>query len=143
MRHRFRIRKASPTVTEPCAAAGGLSARAVMSAPAVTVRAQATIADAAHSVEHIHASVLAVVGFDGRATGLLSCERLEHPHADEYAALVGSVADADPDLMIDQHADPAALLDRPAFRYTGHAVVVDRSRRPVGIVSEKDVANAV
>ena len=122
----------------------GISVSELMSSPAITVSADATLGEAQHAFARHRGSVLPVVDKDGRVVGLLSIEQLERlPHVGRRAQSVGEIADRDPAILVSAEEDIVKLLERPAFERTGHAVVVTSGRQPVGIVSKTDIVRAL
>lgn len=115
----------------------------VMSSPAVVVPGEATSADALHQLQRQTHDAYPVVGHDGRAIGLLTNDELRYTLHYCYAILVRDIADRDPDLFVEPWVDAGLLLGREAFLRVRHAVVVNRDWRPVGIVSESDVLQAL
>ncbi|HYB26442.1 MAG TPA: site-2 protease family protein [Solirubrobacteraceae bacterium] len=121
-------------------ALAGVSASEVMSAPAITVGAEATLDDAERAFARHRGSVLPVVDAEGRVVGLLSLEQLERLlRAGRQIGRVGEIADPDPEILVTEDEDIVKLFERPAFARTGHAVVVTTDHRPVGIVSKTDI----
>ena len=123
----------------------GVTVGELMSRPAVSVPAELTLDEAARAYFAPHRySAFPVVDRTGRAIGVLTIERLmAMAPAERAVILAGRAADRDAALLIDEPADVAVLLQRPAFGRVGRAVVVDRSGRPVGIVSMTDVQRAM
>jgi Zn-dependent protease len=125
-------------------ALAGVSVSELMSAPPITVSADATLADTQRAFALHRGSVLPVIDAEGRVVGLLSIEALERlPHTGRFISSVGEIADLDPDILVDQDEDIVKLFERPAFVRTGHAVVVSTDRQPVGIVSKTDIERAL
>jgi hypothetical protein len=58
------------------------------------------------------------------------------------ATLARDLAETDPNLFVDEHADVAELLQRPAFQRLGRMIVVT-NRGGVGILSITEVQRAV
>jgi Zn-dependent protease/predicted transcriptional regulator len=119
----------------------GVSAGELMSHPVVSIPAGLSLYEAAqrYFAPHRYTS-FPVIDADGRAMGLLTIDQLVRmTESRRRATLVEDVADRDPALQVAESEDVAALLGRPAFARLGRAVVVDESRRPVGIVSLTDV----
>ncbi len=136
-----RAEEAQEQVLEALA---GIRVRELMSAPAITISADATLADAQRAFAYQRGSVLPVVDVDGRVLGLLALDQLERmPRAGGRLASVGEIADRDPGILVDGRDDIAELFDRPAFARTGHAVVVSTDRQPLGIVSRTDIERAL
>ncbi|MGO9909226.1 MAG: M50 family metallopeptidase [Solirubrobacteraceae bacterium] len=121
-------------------ALAGVSVSELMSAPPITIGADATLGDAQRAFARHRGSVLPVVDAEGRVVGLLSIAQLERlPHTGRYIGSVAEIADRDPDILVSGNEDVVKLFERPAFARTGHAVVVSTDQHPVGIVSKTDV----
>jgi Zn-dependent protease len=120
----------------------GAPARELMAFPAVTIPADFTLEEAArHFAEHRYRAFPVIDR--GRASAVVTIDRVEATPAPERAALhVRDIADADPDLFIDEHAEVAGLLDRPAFQRIGRAIVLP-ARGGVGILSLTEVERAL
>jgi len=126
------------------AAFAGVAVSELMSAPPITISADSTLADAQHTFERHRCSALPVTEAAGRVVGLLSIEQLEHTlRADRHTTRVGEIADRDPEILVDEREDIAALLEHPAFARTGHAVVISSAQQPIGIVSKTDIQRAI
>jgi CBS domain-containing protein len=123
----------------------GVAARELMSHPVVSLPNDLSLAEAASRYFATYRyTAFPVVDADGRAVGLLTIGQLEPALRQRHpVALVGELADRDSALLVAEHEDVADLLARPAFARVGRAVVVDRARRPVGIVSLTDVQRAM
>ena len=121
----------------------GVTVGSLMSTPPVVVPAESTSADARHQLECQPHDAYPVVGHDGRALGLLTTDQLGHAIHDCYCTLVNEITDRDPKLLVDPWLDAGLLLGSASFRRARHAVVVNREGRPVGIVSDRDVRQAI
>ncbi len=118
----------------------GVPAQALMSHPAVTIDAGATLDDARQLFARYRYTAFPVTASDGRAIGMLSRDRLERSYrARRRAGPVAQLADRDPALLVRENETVAQLLQEPAFARVGRAAVVDEVGRPVGIVSITDV----
>lgn len=113
----------------------------LVSSPAVVVHEATTVEDAVAQAfsQHLH-QAFPVVDADGRVTGLLTLRDARAvPEAMRHAVRVGAIARREPQLLVTL-ADPlSGVLDRPVFRSTGRAVVVDSVGRPLGVLSRGDV----
>ncbi len=119
----------------------GQTAASIMTAPAVTLRADLTLEEAvvAGFSHHLFSS-FPVVAADGRALGILSIDDVRRvPAAERSRQLVANVAILDRSLLTAPDTPVAQLLTRPSFLHTGRAVVVDAGDRPLGIVSITDI----
>jgi Zn-dependent protease/predicted transcriptional regulator len=126
------------------AAFTGLEAQNLMSRPAVSIDARAGLDEARELFARYHYTAFPVTGDDGRAIGMLSIKQLQRaPPVRRPVVSVGQLADRDPALAIGEHEDVAHLLEEPAFGRVGRAAVVDRSGRPVGVLSITDVEREV
>lgn len=113
----------------------GLTAADVMSAPAVTVAADASLSGARGVLwEHDFAAVPVVDG-RGAVVGWLGRARAEA----DGDGTAGAAAHADPALLIDFDAPVTALLERPSFVAFGRAAVVDDAGRPLGVITTSDL----
>jgi CBS-domain-containing membrane protein len=121
----------------------GLTVGSLMSSPPVVVQSESTSADALHQLEHQSHDTYPVIGHDGRAIGLLRARELERERHESYATLVQELTDADQELLVESWVDAGLLLDSSAFRRAGHAVVVNREGRAVGIISDSDIRHAI
>jgi Zn-dependent protease/predicted transcriptional regulator len=125
-------------------ALAGVSVGELMSAPPVTVSADATLDEAQRAFARHRGSVLPVIDAEGRVMGLLSIEQLERmSRGARHIKTVGEIADRDPEILVSADEDIVKLFERPAFARTGHAVVVSTDRQPVGIVSKTDIERAL
>ena len=115
-----------------------------MSHPAVSISSDATLDEAQEQFARYRYTAFPVTDRDGRAVGVLSIERLERaPRSRWQVATVGELADRDPALLVGEQEDVAHLLGEPAFARVGRAAVIDRTGRPVGVVSMTDVQRSV
>ncbi|MGE5408318.1 MAG: site-2 protease family protein [Syntrophothermus sp.] len=117
----------------------GREAGRLMSSPAVTIPASTSVADAIddYFIRYRYAAFPVVEG--ERPTGLVDLPTLQRVPADRRQTTpVADVAERDPELLIDEHQDVAELLERPAFRRVGRAVVVGPAGE-AGIISVTDV----
>jgi Zn-dependent protease len=123
----------------------GVRARELMSAPAISLPADLTLAQAVQDHVGRHRfTAFPVIDPGGRVEGLLSLDAIARtPPAQRGVRSTGEASDRDPGLVIREDEDVTALLHRPAFIRTGRAVVVDPAQRPVGMVSVTDVQRAV
>jgi Zn-dependent protease len=121
------------------AAFSGREAGRLMSFPAVTIPVSTSAADAIdeYFMRYRYSSFPVVEG--SRPVGLVDLASLSRiPVARRPLTPVGDVARRDQGLLIGEHQDVAELLERPAFRDAGRAVVV-RPDGSAGIVSITDV----
>jgi predicted transcriptional regulator len=114
-----------------------------MAFPAVTIPAETTVDDAARSFfVRYRFQGFPVIGEDG-VLGLVTIERVEATPAERRPTTrVGELVEDDPELFINEHADVAELLERPAFRRVGRAVVL-AEHGGVGILSLTEVERAL
>jgi Zn-dependent protease/CBS domain-containing protein len=117
----------------------GREAGRLMSFPAVTIRAGASVAEAVEGF-FVRYRYSAFPVMDGdRLVGLVDLAAIERVPAGRRAStLVGQIAIHHPSLVIDEHQDVAELLERPAFQKVGRAIVLTPGS-DVGIVSITDV----
>jgi len=123
------------------AALSGVSARELMSSPVVCIpeRTSVTSAGSEYFVPYRY-TAFPVVDGSGRAVGLVSLAQIEAlARRRETEQEVCAVCERAPGLIVGEEEDVAALLERPDFGRVGRAVVVDGSRRPVGLISITDV----
>jgi CBS domain-containing protein len=81
-----------------------------------------------------------VVDAAGSAVGVLSVDDVRAvPAARRSHRTAGEAAARDEDLIVPTGVMAADLLARPTFQRVGRAVVVDRARRPIGLVSITDL----
>lgn len=121
----------------------GREAGRLMSFPATTIRADASLEQAVEDffVPYRYAAFPVLDG--GRPVGLVDLDAVEPIPAHRRAALtVGQVAVLDPDLIVDEHQDVGALLERPVFQRVGRAVV-QSADGGIGILSITDVNRAL
>ncbi len=125
------------------ASLAGREAGELMSFPAITAPAEITVEDAASSffARHRYRSFPVIDG--GVVVGLVTLDRVEEMTPQErHHHTVGEIAERDPELFINEHADIAALLRRPAFQRIGRAIVLTE-RDGVGILSATEVARSL
>ncbi len=125
------------------AAFTGREARELMALPAITVPASISVEEAARAffARYRFQAFPVVEGED--VVGLLTMASVEGlPRARWARTTVGTLADRDRDLLIDEHTDVAALLRRPAFARTGRAIVLTAGGE-VGIISATEVRRAL
>jgi Zn-dependent protease len=117
----------------------GREAGRLMSYPAVAVPAAISVEDAIPEFFVRYRYTAFPVMEAERPVGLVDVAAIERvPVARRAATAVRDVAHLDPDLIVDEHEDVAGLLERPAFRRVGRAVV-RTERGGVGILSITDV----
>ncbi|HEX5193189.1 MAG TPA: site-2 protease family protein [Solirubrobacteraceae bacterium] len=122
----------------------GIRAGELMSAPAVSIPAQVTLAEAEPYFARHRYTTFPVIDRAGRTVGLLGIDQLEHLRpAERTSALVGARAERDPALLVGVGEDVGRVLETPAFGRVGRAVVVDAERRPLGVLSITDVERAI
>lgn len=127
------------------AALSGVSAAELMTRPVVSIDASTSLTAAvADYFMPYRYTAFPVVDSAGRAIGLITLSTVQRlAHRGPTSATVGSLAEKDPDLLVRESADVAALLGRTAFGRVGRAVVVDEAGRPVGMLSITDVQRAL
>jgi Zn-dependent protease/CBS domain-containing protein len=121
----------------------GHEARELMAFPAITIAAET-------SVEHAVAAFFVPYRYHsfpvmdrGVVAGLVTIDRVERVAAPErQQRSVGEITERDPELFVNEHADVAALLRRPAFQRVGRAIVLTE-RDGVGILSMTEVTRAL
>ncbi|HEX8959915.1 MAG TPA: site-2 protease family protein [Solirubrobacterales bacterium] len=121
----------------------GREAGRLMSFPAVTVPADASVEEAVEGsfVPHRY-SAFPVLDRE-RPVGLIDMATVQRVPPDRRRlTTAGEVALDDPGLFVDEHQDVAELLERPAFQRVGRAIVVTE-RGGVGILSITDVNRAL
>jgi Zn-dependent protease/predicted transcriptional regulator len=119
----------------------GVRAAELMSTPAVSVPARATVAQAVSEffIARRYTS-FPVVDDAGRAVGLISIGQAQSLTAEQREhERVFELAERDPELIVGEDEDVAHLLEQPAFARAGRAVVVDGTGRPAGLLSITDV----
>jgi Zn-dependent protease/CBS domain-containing protein len=117
----------------------GREAGRLMSFPAVTIPAGASVAEAVddYFVRYRYSAFPVIEG--KRLVGLVNLATVERvPASRRGSTPVGQIAIHQPSLVIDQHQDVADLLERPAFREIGRAIVLTPGGE-VGIISITDV----
>jgi len=121
----------------------GHEAGELASFPAVSIPSGVSAADAAADYfaryRYRAFPVIGRFGVRGLAT-IDALEGLDPERRPETA--IGTLADPDPDLFVDEHTDIAELLERPAFQRVGRAVVIGDDGR-IGILSATEVERAL
>jgi len=120
-------------------AVSGRQAGRLMSFPAVTIPAGASVAEAVEDF-FVRYRYSAFPVMDGdRLVGLVDLAAVERvPAGRRSSTSVGQIAIDHPSLVIDEHQDVADLLERPAFQKIGRAIVL-MPGGDVGIISITDV----
>ncbi len=117
----------------------GRLARNLMTAPAICIPAGISVEEAVREYFLAHPVSAFPVLDDGRLVGLIDRQIVKHvPEGRRAATRVGDVCIEEPSLIVDESQDVAELLDRPAFRRVGRAIV-PTSDGSFGIVSITDV----
>jgi Zn-dependent protease/CBS domain-containing protein len=119
----------------------GWSAADAMTVPVVTLRADATVAEAIALgvARHLHRAYPAVDELD-RPLGLVTVRAMRTVGGDDRGRVaIGEILDADPDLIAPLAEPLADTMRRPAVVRTGRAIVVDADGRVAGIISATDV----
>jgi Zn-dependent protease len=117
------------------AALSGLTAGALMSAPAIALPGAMPLAEVHEVIRRFGFFAYPVVGPNGAVIGVLSDPRA----IGATAATAGELADREPALLIGPDAPAGTLLERPPFLALGRAIVVDAANRPLGVVSVTDL----
>jgi CBS domain-containing protein len=123
----------------------GNRAGQLMSRSVVTVPGELTVDEAVRNffVPYRY-TAFPVVGHRGEVIGLVSLGRVKAvPTSERPSLLVATIADPNPALIVGEHEDVADLLERPAFRLVGRAIVTGPDGRPVGLLSVTDVERAI
>jgi len=116
----------------------GREAGRLMSYPAVTMSIALSVETAVERFFVPYGYTAFPVLEDERPVGLLDRRAVERvPRDERRQTSVGRVATIDPELIVGEHEDVAALIERPAFQRSGRAVVI--TERGVGILSITDV----
>jgi Zn-dependent protease/predicted transcriptional regulator len=117
----------------------GREARNLMTFPAVSVPAGASVADVVRDY-FVARGYAAFPVLDGeRLVGLIDRATVERVRAERRpVTTVGDVCITDPSLVVEESQDVAELLERPAFQRVGRAMVTTADGR-IGIVSITDV----
>ena len=113
----------------------------LMSAPAFTLGADATLADAVTTgfARHLF-SAFPVVDGTGKAVGLLTLDDVRRVPEDRRAVtLVAAAVHRDADLLVSRDSPAAELLKVRAFQRLGRAVVVDDHGGAIGLLSVTDL----
>ncbi len=120
-------------------AVSGRQAGRLMSFPAVTIPAGASVAEAVEDF-FVRYRYSAFPVMDGdRLVGLIDLAAVERvPAGRRSSTSVGQIALHHPSLVIDEHQDVAELMERPAFQETGRAIVL-MPGGDVGVISITDV----
>lgn len=122
-------------------ALGTLTAADLMSAPAVSLPATLTVAEAIEAgfVRHLFGA-FPVTDAQGRAIGVATLTGVRAlPEHRRALTPLSEVAHTDAGLLIEPSRPASALVADPLFRRVGRAVVIDPAGRPVGVVSATDV----
>jgi Zn-dependent protease/predicted transcriptional regulator len=118
----------------------GVPAEELMSEPAISIPAEATLVEAQEYFTRYRYTAFPVIDAAGRAVGMLSIDHLNATARSRWPATrAGERADQDPALLIGGQEKIAHLLDQPAFARVGRAAVIDQEGRPVGVVSLTDI----
>jgi Zn-dependent protease/predicted transcriptional regulator len=118
-------------------------ARNFMAYPAVVVPADASLEEAVERYFGSYGFSSFPVVREGEPVGLLDVHAVERvPPERRRRTTVGELADTDPEIVVDEQQDVAELVERPAFRRLGRAVV-RRADGGVGLVSVTDVNRAL
>jgi Zn-dependent protease/CBS domain-containing protein len=122
-------------------ALGGRTAADLMSAPAVSLPATLTVAEAVETgFAHHLFSAFPVIDGEGRAIGIVTMGDVRAlPGPQRAVTVLGALAHRDPELLIEPSHSASALVADPAFRRLGRAVVVDPAGHPAGLVSVTDI----
>jgi Zn-dependent protease len=122
-------------------ALGEGTAADLMSAPAVSLPATLTVADAiaAGFARHLFGAFPVTDG-EGRAIGIITLSDVRALPGPQHAVTtLAAVAHRDPELLVEPTHSASALVAEPAFRRVGRVVVVDSTGRPAGVVSVTDI----
>lgn len=120
-------------------ALAGRQAGRLMTSPAVTVPADASVEGAIESFFVKYRFSAFPVVDRGKPIGLIDVATAERiPPQRRLMTSVREVAVAEPELIVDESQDIAELLERPAFQRLGRAVVLT-DEGGIGIVSITDV----
>ena len=122
----------------------GVHVSDLMSQPAITIPAQLTLAEAQQYFARHRFTAFPITDRSGRAVGLLSIDQLEKaPRSAHSTITAGQLAERDPELILREETDVAQLLERPRFARVGRATVIDKTGRPIGVISLTDVQRAI
>ena len=132
--------KAEQLQEEIVTAFTGVSARELMSRPAVSIGADAAPQEAREILARYRYHAFPVTDSDGHTIGILTRKQLDQAsHSPRRVVSVADLAYRDPGLLVKEGEDVAQLLEEPAFARVGRATVVDGTGRPVGVVSITDI----
>ncbi len=136
---------AQQAATEVQAVVAGVSARELMSSPAVALPADIPVERAVTEYcSRYRYTAFPAIDDAGRFVGLVTLDAIERmPAGVRDRHPVAEIADTDRELTLHGPDDVAQLLERPAFGRSGRAVVVDDLEHPIGVVSITDVRRAV
>ncbi|MGE5280961.1 MAG: site-2 protease family protein [Chloroflexota bacterium] len=117
----------------------GREAGRLMSYPAVAIPLEASVEEAVEGF-FVPYRYTAFPVIDGeRPVGLIDLDAVERvPEDRRRATSVAQVATIDPELIVGEHEDVAALIERPAFQRLGRAVV-RTDAGGIGVLSITDV----
>ena len=120
---------------------GGAAVGDLMSAPAETVPASATLEDAVTTGFTAHLfSAFPVVDEAGKAVGILALDDVRAvPATHRQTTRVAEVVTPDPGLLVGPQTLVTDLLQLLEFHRVGRAVAVDAAGHPVGLISITDV----
>jgi Zn-dependent protease len=118
----------------------GVTARELMSVPAVPLPEDLPVRDALAPIRATGYAAFPVVDRSGAVVGMLPAAGAVSASGDHT---VGALADRDPELLLGPDDPVVVLLGRPAFARLGRAVVIDDRARPIGILSVSDLRRYV
>ena len=122
----------------------GIPAEELMSHPAISIPAEATLAQAHEYFVRYRFTAFPVIDDAGRTLGVLSIDQLDSTPRTRWAVVsAGERADPDPALRIGEQEEVGHLLDQGAFLRIGRAAVIDADGRPVGVVSVTEIERAI
>ena len=122
----------------------GVAARDLMTAPALCIAGESSVAQAVDDVmvQHPHPAFPVVEG--DHVIGMLPSDVVARvPAAQRETLLVRDLTDRDPALLVPPDIDVATLLDVPSFGRVMRAAVVDAAGHPLGVLSVTDVQRAL
>ncbi len=135
--------RAEQTGLEVRTAFSGREAGRLMSFPAVTIPADASVEEAVEDYFVLHRYTAFPVLEGGAPIGLIDTATVERvPSAVRARRRVGEVAIREPSLFVEERQDVAELLERPAFQRVGRALVATADGG-IGILSRTDVERAL